>query len=87
MSIEQPSAEDTQVRKSIEERIATTLKISAYIRAAEKFEQASKDFAEACAEIRNNLQPSRFVTKVDYKSYLVTIEENKDFKVEPIEML
>lgn len=85
MSAEQTT--EKPARKSIDERVAATIKIGAYIRAAAKFEQASQAFAEACADIRSNIAPSRFVTTVEYKTYLVTIGDNKDFTVEPIEMM
>jgi hypothetical protein len=74
---------------SIEERVNIALAVGRYLRAAERFEQASKDFSEACDDVRKFLEPEddgRLVVKHDYKSYLVT-HGRGSFDISPIEIL
>ena len=74
---------------SIDDRINISLAIGRYLRAAERFEQASKDFNEACNDVRKVLEPEddgRLVVKHDYKSYLVT-HGRGSFDISPFEIL
>jgi len=72
----------------IETRIAISLTVARYLRAFNRFETASKEFNEACSGLRNQLaEPSRFVTKIDYKHYLVTSDKECNFEVEELELI
>jgi hypothetical protein len=58
--------------RSIETRVAVSLAIGRYLRAADRFEAASREFNESCDCVRSQLvEPSRFIAKVDYKHFLV----------------
>jgi hypothetical protein len=54
----------------------------------DRFEAATKEFNEACSALRNQLaEPSRFVTKIDFKHYLVTSDQERNFEVEELELI
>lgn len=69
-------------------RVNTSLAVGRYLRAVDRFEEASKEFNEACSALRNQLaEPSRFVTKIDFKHYLVTSDQERNFEVEELELI
>ena len=54
----------------------------------DRFEAATKEFNEACTSMRNQLPaPSRFITKIDFKHYLVTSDQERNFEVEELELI
>jgi hypothetical protein len=72
----------------IENRVNTTLAVGRYLRAMDRFEAASKEFNEACTSLRNQLTaPCRFMTKIDFRHYLVTSDQERNFEVEEIELI
>ena len=72
----------------IENRVDTTLAVGRYLRAMARFEAASKEFNDACTTLRNQLSPtSRFITKIDFRHYLVTSDQERNFEVEEIELI
>ena len=72
----------------IETRVAISLAVGRYLRAVDRFEAATKEFNEACSSLRSQLaQPSRFVTKIDFKHYLVTSDHERNFEVEELELI
>jgi hypothetical protein len=72
----------------IETRVNVSLAVGRYLRAADRFEAASKEFNEACSGLRNQLvEPIRFVTKIDFKHYLVTSDQERNFEVEELELI
>lgn len=72
----------------IENRVNTTLAVGRYLRAMTRFEAASKEFNEACTSLRNQLSaPSHFITKIDFRHYLVTSDQERNFEVEEIELI
>ncbi len=72
----------------IETRIIVSLAVGRYLRAVDRFEAASKEFNESCSALRNQLvEPSRFITKIDFKHYLVTSDLERNFEVEEIELI
>lgn len=72
----------------IETRVAISLALGRYLRAADHFEVASREFSEACDGLRTQLsKPRRFVAKVDYKHYLVTSDHESNFEVEELELI
>lgn len=72
----------------IESRVNTTLAVGRYLRAMARFEAASKEFNEACTSLRNQLSaPSHFITKIDFRHYLVTSDQERNFEVEEIELI
>lgn len=72
----------------IETRVNTALAVGRYLRAVERFESASKEFNEACSALRNQLVgPRRFITKIDFKHYLVTSDVDGNFEVEEVEQV
>ena len=74
--------------RDIETRVAISLAIGRYLRAADRFEAASKEFNDSCAALRNQMvEPSRFVAKVDFKHYLVTSDQERNFEVEELELI
>ena len=71
-----------------ETRIAISLAVGRYLRAVERFEAISKEFNEACSSLRDQLdEPRRFVAKIDFKHYLVTSDQERNFEVEELELI
>ena len=72
----------------IENRMSTSLAVGRYLRAMDRFEAATKEFNEACTSLRNQLPaPGRFITKIDFKHYLVTSDQQRNFEVEELELI
>jgi len=70
----------------IETRISLLLAVGRYLRAVDRFATASKEMTNACSELREQLsQSSRFVTRIDFQSFLVTSDDEGDFGVEQID--
>lgn len=69
----------------IERRVAISLAVARYLRSAERFNAASKEFTGACRSLRKQLgSEQRFVVQVDFKHYLVTSDRDGNFDVEAI---
>lgn len=78
----------SSIESDIENRVNTTLAVGRYLRAMARFEAASKEFNEACTSLRSQLAaPSRFITKIDFRHYLVTSDQERNFEVEEIELI
>jgi hypothetical protein len=76
------------VSLDIERRVAISLAVGRYLRSAERFNQASREFTGACKSLRQQLgKEQRFVVQVDWKHYLVTSDRDGNFDVESIETL
>ncbi|TWU39357.1 hypothetical protein [Novipirellula artificiosorum] len=72
----------------IERRVALSLAVGRYLRSAERFNNASKEFTTCCKSLRKRLgSDQRFVVQVDFKYYLVTSDRDGNFDVEPIPSL
>ena len=72
----------------IEKRVSISLAVGRYLRSAERFNEASREFTGACRSLRTQLgSEQRFVVQVDWKHYLVTSDRDGNFDVEPITSL
>ena len=72
----------------IERRVALSLAVGRYLRSSDRFQEASKDFTEACNSLRKQLgTQQRFVAQIDFKHYLVTSDRDGNFDIEPIASL
>ena len=72
----------------IERRVAISLAVGRYLRSADRFNEASRDFTGACKSLRKQLgSEQRFVVQVDFKHYLVTSDRDGNFDVEAIPTL
>ncbi|TWT51073.1 hypothetical protein Pla22_38490 [Rubripirellula amarantea] len=72
----------------IERRVAISLAVGRYLRSADRFNDASKDFTGACKSLSKQLgSKQRFVVQVDFKHYLVTSDRDGNFDIEPITSL
>jgi hypothetical protein len=72
----------------IERRVGLSLAVGRYLRSAERFNDASKEFTGACRSLRKQLRTEqRFVVQVDFKHYLVTSDRDGNFDVEAIPSL
>lgn len=72
----------------IETRVNRSLAVGRYLRAFARFEAATKEFNEACSALRDQLtEPSRFITKIDFKHYLVTSDKEGNFDVEELDLI
>jgi len=76
------------VTLDIERRVAISLAVGRYLRSADRFNDASKDFTGACRSLRKQLgADQRFVVQVDFKHYLVTSDRDGNFDIESIASL
>jgi len=76
------------VSLDIERRVAISLAVGRYLRSADRFNHASREFTGACKSLRQQLgNGQRFVVQVDWKHYLVTSDSDGNFDVELIETL
>ncbi len=67
----------SQTNLSIEDRTNLSYAVNRYVKAVERFEQASTEFNEACQALRGILGPSReLVAQVDFTHYLVQSDEH-----------
>ncbi len=72
----------------IERRVAISLAVGRYLRSADRFNEASREFTGACKSLRKQLGTGqRFVVQVDFKHYLVTSDRDGNFDVEHIQSL
>jgi hypothetical protein len=79
---------ENQPELTIEQRVASSLAVGRYLRAKERAEQAYKEHNEACTGIRSTIaRGSRFVTKVDYRYFVVTVDSEGDFEVDEVDFL
>ncbi|MCP4300833.1 MAG: hypothetical protein GY783_09630, partial [Gammaproteobacteria bacterium] len=78
----------SEITESIEKGVGFALAVSRYLRAADRFQQASGDFTCACKSLRKQLgSGQRFVVQVDFKHYLVTSDNDGNFDIEAIQSL
>ena len=72
----------------IERRVAISLSVGRYLQSSQRFNDASKEFTEACKTLRKELgSEQRFVVQNDFKHYLVTSDREGNFEVEQIQSL
>lgn len=72
----------------IESRVNLSLAVARYLRATNRFNEASRDFTTACKSLRKQLGSNkRFVVQIDWKHYLVTTDGDGNFDVEQIESI
>ncbi|MCC9642997.1 hypothetical protein U8335_23960 [Roseiconus lacunae] len=72
----------------IERRVALSLAVGRYLRSADRFNEASRDFTGACKSLRKQLGTNqRFVAQIDFKHYLVTSDRDGNFDIEAIPTL
>ena len=76
------------LKSDIETRVNLSRALARYLRAVDRFEAATKEFNESCSVLRNQLvEPSRFVTQIDFQHYLVTSDQERNFEVEELELI
>ena len=74
--------------QDIERRVGISLAVSRYLRSADRFNEASREFTGACKSLRKRLGTNqRFVVQVEFKHYLVTSDADGNFDIEPIQSL
>ncbi len=62
--------------------------VSRYIHAQKALEQARDEYNEACQGICSQLEPGdKYVTKVDFSSYLILCNSGGGFSVEKVESI
>lgn len=78
----------TTTSSDIERRVAISLAVGRYLRSADRFNEASREFSGACKALRKHLGTNqRFVVQVDFKHYLVTADRDGNFDVEHIQSI
>ena len=72
----------------IDRRVAISLAVSRYLRSADRFNEASRDFTGSCKSLRKQLgSDQRFVVQVDFRHYLATSDRDGNFDIEHIQSL
>jgi len=80
--------QETQPVSDAQSRVNRSLAVQRYVHADERYQDALRAFGEACQEVRDSVQiGSRFITKVDYVYYLVTVDDDGQFDVVRIEVV
>lgn len=78
----------SNVSLDIERRVAISLAVGRYLRSADRFNEASREFTGACKSLRKQLgTDQRFVVQIDFKHYLVTSDRDGNFDVELVPTL
>jgi len=78
----------SNVSLDIERRVAISLAVGRYLRSADRFNEASREFTGACKSLRKQLGiDQRFVVQIDFKNYLVTSDRDGNFDVELVPTL
>ena len=78
----------SNVSLDIERRVAISLAVGRYLRSADRFNEASREFTGACKSLRKQLgTDQRFVVQIDFKNYLVTSDRDGNFDVELVPTL
>ena len=76
------------IAPSIDERVSLAVAVRRYLQASDRFHSASKDFDEACHEVRQHAsRDSRYVVRIDYRHWLLEIDSQGNFEIEEIELL
>lgn len=76
------------IAPSIDERVSLAIAVRRYLQASDRFHSASKDFDEACHELRQQAsRDSRYVVRIDYWHWLLEIDSKGNFEIEEIELL
>jgi hypothetical protein len=76
------------IAPSIDERVSLAIAVRRYLQSNDRFHSASKDFDEACHEVRKLAsRDSRYVVRIDYRHWLLEIDSQGNFEVEEIELL
>jgi len=72
----------------IERRVSISLAVGRYLRSSQRFNEASREFTDACKTLRKELgNEQRFVVQNDFKHFLVTSDREGNFEVEQIQSL
>lgn len=78
----------SKVSLDIERRVAISLAVGRYLRSADRFNEASREFTGACKSLRKQLgTDQRFVVQIDFKHYLVISDRDGNFDVELVPTL
>lgn len=76
------------IAPSVDERVSLAVAVRRYLQASDRFHSASKDFDEACHELRQQAsRDSRYVVRIDYRHWLLEIDSQGNFEIEEIELL
>jgi hypothetical protein len=76
------------IAPSIDERVSLAVAVHRYLQASDRFHSASKDFDEACHELRQQAsRDSRYVVRIDYRHWLLEIDSQGNLEIEEIELL
>lgn len=86
LEIEPTEQPQTEQPKTID-RVGINIAVGSYLRAVQRFEDASNAFNAACTLVRETVpRCKRFVVKYDFRYYLITTEKDGSFEVEEIEL-
>lgn len=76
------------IATTTDERVSLAIAVRRYLQASDRFHSASKDFDEACHEVRELAsRDSRYVVHIDYRHWLLEIDSQGNFEIEEIELL
>lgn len=73
---------------NIDQQVSLASAVCQYLKAADRYEQATDEFNQACSGIRSlNLREVRLVVQANYRHYLLEINAQGDFEVDQIELV
>jgi hypothetical protein len=81
-----PTTEKDSDGMSVEERVSVSLAVGRYLKRAEEFNAASREFTKACKDLRKCLgTKARLIANINGKHYLVTSDRDGNFDVELVD--
>ena len=76
------------IATNVEERVSLALAVRRYLRASDRHDEALKGFEAACDDLRNQVgRNARYVVQIDYRHWLLEVDEAGNFELEEIELL
>lgn len=75
-------------RRSVEERLTLHMRLSRLLRAADRFEEAEREWIAAYDDVKDVVEEGEvFTTEVDFRQFLVVSDGDGDVTVEPVERI
>jgi len=73
---------------TVDQQVSLASAVRQYLRASERYEQATHEFNKACSDIRaHDLREVRLVVQANYRHWLLEINAQGDFEVEQIQLI
>ncbi len=76
------------IATNVESRVSLALAVREYLRQSDRHDAALKGFEGACDNLRSHIdRNARYVVQIDYRHWLLEVDESGNFELEEIELL